>query len=46
MISDPVVRLAQTTHLSSTDTNIVSKWTKMRFHMTHATKDFYQVRPK
>jgi hypothetical protein len=41
-----MVRLAQTMHLSSTDTNIVSKWTEMRFNMTHATKDFHQVRPK
>jgi hypothetical protein len=30
-------RLAQTVHLSCTDTNTVSKWTKMRFHMTHVT---------
>jgi hypothetical protein len=37
MISEPMVRLAQTVQLSCTDTNTVSKWTKMRFHMTHIT---------
>jgi hypothetical protein len=36
-IFEPVVRLAQTVHLSYTDTNTVSKWTEMRFHMTHVT---------
>ena len=34
MISEPMVRLAQTVHLSCTDTNTVSKQTKTRFHMT------------
>jgi hypothetical protein len=29
--------LAQTLHLSYTDTNIVSKQTQMRFHLTHVT---------
>jgi hypothetical protein len=37
MISEPMVRLAQTMHLSCTNTNNVSKCTKMRFHMTHVT---------
>jgi hypothetical protein len=37
MISKPVVRSAQTIHLSCTDTSTVSKRTKTRFH---------QVRPK
>ena len=32
-ISKPMVCLAQTVHLSNT----VSKWTKMRLHMTHIT---------
>ena len=32
-ISKPIVCLAQTEHLSNT----VSKWTEMRFHMTHVT---------
>jgi hypothetical protein len=30
-------------HLSCTDTNTVSKRTKMRFHTTHVTYEFYQV---
>jgi hypothetical protein len=29
--------LDQTVHLSYTDTNTVSKQTKIRFHMTHVT---------
>jgi hypothetical protein len=33
-----MVRLAQTIHLSCTDTNTVFKWIEMRFHMTHVTK--------
>jgi hypothetical protein len=37
MISEPVVRLAETVHLSYTETNTISKWTKMRFYMTHVT---------
>jgi hypothetical protein len=36
-IYELVVRLTQTMHLSRTDTNIVSKRTKTRFHMTHVT---------
>jgi hypothetical protein len=35
MIYEPMVHLVQTMHLSCTNTNIVSKWTKMIFHMTH-----------
>ena len=37
MISEPMVRLAQTVHLSCTDTNTVSKWKEARFRMTHVT---------
>jgi hypothetical protein len=37
IISEPTVRLAQTVHLSYTDTNTVSKHTEMRSHMTHVT---------
>jgi hypothetical protein len=37
MISEPTVCLAQTMHLSWTDTNTISKLTKTRFHMTHIT---------
>jgi hypothetical protein len=33
IISEPTVCLAQTVHLSLTDTNTISKWTKMRFHI-------------
>jgi hypothetical protein len=46
MIFEPMVCLAQTMHLSCTDTNNVSKWTKTRFHMTHITYEFHRVRPK
>jgi hypothetical protein len=37
MISEPMVYLAQTVHLSCTDTNTVSKPIQMRFHMIHVT---------
>jgi hypothetical protein len=37
MISDPIVYLAQTVHLSCSDTNTVSKRTEIRFHMIHVT---------
>jgi hypothetical protein len=40
MISMPMVSSVQTMHLSCTDNNIVSKQTKMRFHMTHVTYEF------
>jgi hypothetical protein len=46
MISMPMVCSVQTMHLSCTDTNIVSKQTKMRFHTTHVTYEFHRVRPK
>jgi hypothetical protein len=36
-IYEPMVRLAQTVHLSSANTNAISKWTKTRFHMTQVT---------
>jgi hypothetical protein len=45
-ISEPLVRLVQTVHLSRNDTNTVSKWTKTRFHLTHASLEFHQVNPK
>jgi hypothetical protein len=45
-ISEPVVHLAQTVHLSCTDTNTISKQTEMRFHKTHITKEFHWVHPK
>ena len=36
-IYEPMARLVQTMHLSSTDTNTVSKRKEVRFHMTHIT---------
>jgi hypothetical protein len=45
-ISEPTVHLAQTVHLSWTDTNTISKWTKTRFHMTHVTLEFHRVHLK
>jgi hypothetical protein len=46
MISMTMVCSVQTVHLSCTDINIVSKWTKMKFHTTHATYEFHWVRPQ
>jgi hypothetical protein len=43
MISMPMVCLV---HLYCTHTNTVSKQTKMRFHTTHVSYEFYRVRPK
>jgi hypothetical protein len=43
MISQPWVCLAQTMHLSCTDTNTVSKQKDERFHMTHITYEFHHV---
>jgi hypothetical protein len=40
-----MVRLAHTVHLSCSDTNIVSKRTETRFHITHITKKCRQVCP-
>jgi hypothetical protein len=37
MIFEPMVRLAQTVHLSYTDTNTVSQRNETRFQMTHIT---------
>jgi hypothetical protein len=46
MISMPMICSVQTVHLSCTDTNTVSKPTKMRFHVTHVTYEFHRVHPK
>ena len=35
--------ILETVRLSCIDTNTVSKRTKMRFHMTHVTLEFYRV---
>jgi hypothetical protein len=37
IISEPVVCLAETVHLSCTEANTVSKRTETRFYMTHVT---------
>jgi hypothetical protein len=37
MISEPIVRLVQIMHLSSIDTNTMSKWTETRFDKTNVT---------
>jgi hypothetical protein len=33
-------------HISWTDNSTISKWTNIRFHMTHVTLQFHRVRPK
>jgi hypothetical protein len=38
MISEPMVRLAQTVHIYCIDTNTVSKQIETRFHMTHSPR--------
>jgi hypothetical protein len=40
MIFEPMVRSAQTVHLSCIDANTVSKWSKTRFDMNHVTYVF------
>jgi hypothetical protein len=45
MISEPMVRFAQTVHLSCTDTNTISK-RETRLQMTHVTLEFHRVRQK
>jgi hypothetical protein len=37
IVSEPMVCSAQTVHLSCVKIITVSKWTKMKFHMTHVT---------
>jgi hypothetical protein len=39
MIFEPLVRLAQTMHLSCVNINIISKWTETSFHLTHITRN-------
>jgi hypothetical protein len=41
-----MVRLAQTMHLSCTDTSTISKQKEVRFHMTHVALEFRWMRPK
>jgi hypothetical protein len=45
-ISEPMVCLALSVHLSCIDTNTIFKWTKTRFYMTHVTLEFHRRRPK
>jgi hypothetical protein len=42
----PIVHSVQTVQLFCTDTKIISKWTKTRFHTTHIMYEFHQVHPK
>jgi hypothetical protein len=46
IISKPMVHLAETMHLSCTETNTISKQNKTRFCMTHVTLDFCWIHPK
>jgi hypothetical protein len=46
MISMPMVYSVQTMHLSCTNINTISKWTKTKVHMTHETYEFHWVRPQ
>jgi hypothetical protein len=46
MNSDPMVRLAQTVHLSCSGTNTGTERTEMRFHMSHVTLEYHRVHPK
>jgi hypothetical protein len=39
VISEPMVRLAQTMHLCCTDTITISKWTETRFHTSYMTEE-------
>jgi hypothetical protein len=43
MITEPMVHLTQTVHLSSTDTNTISKWTETRFVVPHVTLGFHWI---
>jgi hypothetical protein len=45
MNPEPMVRLAQTVHLSCSNTNTVSKWTETRFDMTDVIWEFHQACP-
>jgi hypothetical protein len=45
-ISEPMVRLVQNVHLSSSDTNTMSERIEIRFQMSHVTLEFYRVHPK
>jgi hypothetical protein len=45
-IFKPIARLAQTVNLSCREIDIISKRTKMSFHLTHITRVVHRVQPK
>jgi hypothetical protein len=45
-ISEPIVRLAQTVHLSYVKISTISKRTQTSFHLSLVTKEYHLVRPK
>jgi hypothetical protein len=45
-ISEPMVRLTRTMHLSCVKINTISKWTKTSFQLSLITKEYHRVRPK
>jgi hypothetical protein len=46
MIFKPMVRSAQTVHLSCVKISTISKRTKMSFHLSLVTKEYLRVHPK
>jgi hypothetical protein len=46
MISEVMVHLTQTVHLSCTETNTISKRTKTSFHLSLVTQDYHPMHPK
>jgi hypothetical protein len=46
MISEPVVRSAQTVHLSCVRISTISKRTESCFHLSLITEEYHRVRPK
>jgi len=46
MISESLVRLAQTVYRSSVKISTISKWTETSFQLSFVTKEYHRVRPK
>jgi hypothetical protein len=46
MISEPVVRSTQTTHLSCVNISTISKQTESSFHLSLVTEEYHLVCPK
>jgi len=46
MISEPMVRSAQTVHRSCVKISTISKWTEMSFQLSLVTLEYHRVRPK